>query len=101
MIKMFSHIKKGERVDESRLRLVIAFFHALGTYQEQEAKKEDQWRDQNWWQLVNHLAHEVEELKRSDTQLKVLHNLCDLVGLSVILLATLMEELGYFPTNNP
>ena len=92
---MFKQIK-DERIDESRLRLVNAFFYALGSYQEQEAKKEDQWRDQNWWQLVNHLAHEVEELRRSDTKIKLLHNLCDLVGLSTILLATAMEEAGYF-----
>lgn len=96
---MFKHLK-DQRMDESRLRLVNAFFFALGAYDEQESKKEDQWRDQTWWQLVKHIAHEVEELKRSDTRMKLLHNLCDLVMLADILLATAMDESGYFSQEN-
>lgn len=87
---------KNERVDDSRVRLEKAFYFALGAYTEQEAKKWDQWRDQSWGQLYNHIKHELQEIKRSESHLKLIHNLCDLVGLSTILLAHIMEKTGHF-----
>ena len=61
---------KKTRVDESRAELERAFYYALGGYAEQEAKKDDQWRDQTIGQLYAHLAHEIDEvrvnLKRND-----------------------------------
>ena len=89
---------KKTRVDESRAELERAFYYALGGYAEQEAKKDDQWRDQTIGQLYAHLAHEVDEvrvnLKRNDRLTFLLHNCVDLVGLSTILLATVMEMAG-------
>ena len=86
---------KETRVDESRKMLVNASYFAIGAYTEQEAKKLDQWRDENWWQLCNHIAHEVEEIRRSiNDSTKLIHNLNDLVGLSLIMLAKGMIETG-------
>lgn len=85
-----------ERKDYSRAQLLQAAHHAIGAYTEQEAKKEDQWRDEPWWKLYNHISHEIKEIKRSKTLTIKLHNCNDLVGLSLILLARTMEEAGYF-----
>lgn len=86
------------RTDESRSRLVNAFYFALGAYTEQEAKKEDQWRDQSIGQLYAHLNHEVQEirtnLKRDDKVQFLIHNVIDALSLSAIFLAKLMEEHG-------
>lgn len=86
---------KKTRVDESRKKLVEAFYFALGGYTEQEAKKEDQWRDQSIGQLYAHLKHEVEEiranLKRNDRLTFLLHNCVDAVCLSTILLSKVMD----------
>lgn len=83
------------RTDKSRAKLVNAFYYALGGYAEQEAKKDDQWRDQSIGQLYAHLAHELEEvrinLKRNDRLTFLLHNCVDMVGLSTILLSTVMD----------
>jgi len=83
------------KTDESRSKLKEAFYYALGGYAEQEAKKDDQWRDQSIGQLYAHLAHEIEEirtnLKRDDRITFLLHNCVDAVGLSCILLSTVMD----------
>lgn len=87
---------KNCRVDKSREELVKAFFFALGSYMEQEATKEDSWKDMNIGQLYDHLRHEVEvEIKRNlkppkDQLSYLLHNCVDAVNLSVILLAKVM-----------
>ena len=54
---------KKTRIDESREALFKAFLFALGSYTEQEATKNDQWRDQSIGQLYDHLKHELEEIK--------------------------------------
>jgi len=90
---------KKTRIDESRERLVRAFYFALGSYMEQEAKKEDQWRDQNLGQLYAHLKHELEEIRRSmqsGNLTFLLHNCVDAVSLATILLAKVMEMAGLF-----
>ena len=90
---------KRRRMDESRGFLVKAFYFALGSYMEQEAKKEDQWRDQSIGELYAHLRHEIEEVRRNlktNDYTYLVHNCADLVGLSAILLAKVMEEGGYF-----
>lgn len=92
---------RGTRIDESRARLVRAFYFALGGYTEQEAKKLDEWRDQSLGQLYDHLRHELDEirsnLKRSELSYLV-HNCVDAVGLSTILLATAMEMADLDPS---
>lgn len=83
------------RTDESRQKLVEAFYFALGSYTEQEATKEDTWRDQSIGQLYAHLFHELGEirtnLKRNDKLQFLLHNCVDAVSLSTILLSKVMD----------
>lgn len=84
-----------ERKDESRELLSKAFFFALGSYLEQEVKKEDQWRDQSIGNLFSHLKHEIEEVKRdmqSGNFTHLMHDCVDAAMLSTILLARVMEE---------
>ncbi len=92
------------RTDESRARLVEAFYFALGSYAEQEAKKDDQWRDQSIGQQYAHLHHELEEirinLKRNDRLTYLLYNCVDAVSLATMLLSTVMEMAGITPKEN-
>jgi len=85
---------KRERLDESREILVRAFMFAFGSYVEQEAKKEDNWREREIGELYFHLAHEVEEirhnLKRSEAAYLV-HNAADTVMLSLMLLSKALD----------
>lgn len=87
-----------DRRDESRAIIVKAFYFALGSYMEQEAKKNDQWRDQNLGQLFAHTSHEMEEIRKNINEKMpmtyLLHNCVDLVGLSCMLLADVMMRSG-------
>ena len=65
---------------------------AFGAYTEQEAKKDDQWRDKEYYDHWIHLSHEVAELKRSKTVTIQMHNLTDAVMLSLILYAYLINK---------
>ena len=91
-------IAKPDRRDESRARLLEAFYHALGSYTEQEAKKFDQWRDKTLRENFLHLSHELQEIKNNmDKKMPMtylVHNCDDAVGLSCILLAQVMEMAG-------
>lgn len=82
---------KGKRVDSSRAELIKAAYFALGSYTEQESKKEDVWKDQTIGQLYAHIKHELEEIKRSKEMKIHLHNACDLASLSLIYLAKIMK----------
>jgi len=90
---------KEARQDLSRAKLVRAFYFALGSYVEQEAKKGDSWRDQSVGQLYAHLAHEIEEIRRNLRPPKnhlsfLLHNCLDAVMLSTMLLCKVMDLSG-------
>ena len=88
---------------ESRRKLVNAFFMALGSYIEQEAKKGDEWREQSIGQIYAHLSHEVEEirrnLKRGEREL-LIHNCIDAVMLATMLLAKVAEQEGLLDKEN-
>ena len=94
-------ITEKDRRDESRGLLVRAFEMALGSYTEQEAKKFDSWRDQETWKLFNHLAHEIEEIKKNLKQKMantyLVHNAMDVCSLATIFLAHIMLKDGLFP----
>ncbi len=89
-------ITQKDRRDESREILCKAFFMALGSYTEQEAKKFDQWRDKPIWDLFNHLAHEIEEihknLKQKMDNTYLVHNAMDVCSLATIFLAHVMMK---------
>lgn len=84
---------KKERIDDSRQRIREAMNQALGVYIEEEAKKTDSWRDLTYYDLFRHLRHELQEIERSDTPTKQLHNALDACGLSAILAAKVIEEM--------
>ena len=91
------------RVDNSRVLLEKAFYFALGSYMEQEAKKEDQWRDQSIGQLYDHLKHELEEIRANMKRQELtylVHNCVDAVGLSTILLSKAMGMAGLLMTDD-
>jgi hypothetical protein len=88
---------KARRMDESRAKLARAFAFALGGYMEQEATKEDQWRDQSIGQLYAHLRHELDEIQsnlRQSDMTWLVHNASDAVGLATIFLAKVLEAAG-------
>lgn len=90
---------KKERIDESREKLVKAFYFALGSYMEQEAKKSDSWNELSVGQLYAHLKHELEEIKNNLSRQELtylLHNCVDAVSLSIILLVKVMEKTELF-----
>ena len=91
-------ITPPDRRDESRARLVYAMYHGLGSYTEQEAKKFDQWRDKTLRENFLHLKHEISEVEKNINQKMpmtyLVHNCDDLVGLSAILLAQVMQMAG-------
>jgi len=85
--------KVDERLSESRAIIRESMAMAYGSYVEQEAKKFDQWRDQTWWQLVQHTRHEIEELQRSGGfKTKQLHNALDLCSLGAIMASKIILE---------
>lgn len=88
-----------ERIDKSRKRMMETFFFAMGSYVEQEAKKEDTWRDETFRNLYLHAKHEFVEIDRSKSLTKQIHNATDLVLLANILLAHLLEKNGMFEEN--
>lgn len=88
-----------ERIDKSRERMMKTFFFAMGSYVEQEAKKEDTWRDESYRKLYLHAKHEFQEIERSKSLTKQIHNCVDLVLLANILLAHLLEKNGMFEEN--
>jgi len=79
-----------ERMSQSRSVLYRAHSLAMGSYIEQEAKKIDQWRDQTWWTLLQHLKHEIRELEDSKDITIQLHNAIDACSLSAILIGKLL-----------
>jgi len=72
-----------------------SFMFALGSYVEQEAKKGDNWRERNLGELYNHLAHEVEEIRRNLRRSEaayLVHNTANAVMLSCMLLAKALDH---------
>ena len=84
--------EQDKRMSESRRRLMRAFYVALGSYIEQEAKKLDQWRDELFGQNYGHLSHEVKEIGRSKSRAAQIHNCMDSAMLSLIMLDKVLEE---------
>jgi len=87
-----------DRRDESRELLSKAYFMALGSYTEQEAKKDDNWRDRTTWELFQHLSHEIEEIKKNLNEKMpntyLVHNAMDVSSLATIFLAHVMIKDG-------
>jgi len=84
--------EQDKRLSESRQLIHDAHMISYGSYIEQEASKFDTWRDQTYWQLVQHLRHEVDELERSKTRVAQLHNAIDACSLASIIIGRHMLE---------
>lgn len=84
--------QQDKRLAESRRLIRQAMDMSYGCYVEQEATKADTWRDQTFWQLAKHLAHECEEIERSvGNKTLLVHNGMDCVALSLMILAKALE----------
>ena len=83
-----------ERLNESRRKMKEAFLFAIGAYTEQESKKLDEWRNQDYYTLFRHLKHELKEVEKSNSLTMQIHNLSDCVGLSCILLSHVLDKSG-------
>jgi len=83
---------KEARMAQSRAMIREALDLAFGSYIEQEATKDDEWRDKTWWQAVKHLSHEIKEIERSKSNTIKLHNLLDAIMLSAHLVSRILEE---------
>ena len=81
-----------DRMQVSRRRLRQILDMAFGVYLEQEPKKEDSWRDEEYGTMFGHLKHEMEEISRSDSRTKQLHNCLDACVLSALLAAKILEK---------
>ena len=77
-----------------------AFYFALGKYWEKHTNKDVSWRAMNITDVYAHLANEIEEIRGDLKTLEIaemgylLENAVDAVGLSVILVATVMIKEG-------
>jgi hypothetical protein len=77
------------RLTESQELLRSVMSESLGIYMAKEPKNEDQWREQEYWQILDHLKHEIEEIQRSQTLDRKYHNALDCIGQASILAAHL------------
>lgn len=78
------------RKSDSRRRLRAIFNMALGVYIKEEINKEDSWRDIEYHKLWSHFLHEVEEIKRSKSRIRQLHNILDAINLLGMCAAKIM-----------
>jgi len=83
---------QDQSLQDSRRRLRQALDMAFGSYVEQEATKFDNWREETFGAVFDHLKHEVLEIRRSKTRTTQLHNAIDACMLSAILVAKILER---------
>jgi len=73
------------RMAESRKLIEQCMHEALGLYIAKEPKHGDEWRDKDIWKNLEHLAHEVEEIRRSKNLGRKYHNALDCCSQAAIL----------------
>ena len=78
---------KPTRLTESQELLRSVMSEAMGIYMAKEPKNGDEWREQEFWRLLSHLKHEIEEVERSGTLDRVYHNALDCIGQAAIIAA--------------
>ena len=77
---------------DSQRRLRQVFDFAFGVYMKEEINKTDSWRDIEWGKLWAHFTHEIEEIKRSKTRTRQLHNILDAINLLGMLGGKIVES---------
>ena len=80
---------KPTRLTESQELLRSAMSEAMGVYMAKEPKNGDEWREQEFWRIISHLRHEIEEIDRSVNLDRRYHNTLDCIGQAAILAAHL------------
>jgi hypothetical protein len=86
--------KNETRQVESQIMIREAMAEAIGLYIAKEPKHSDEWRDKSVWEVFMHLSHEIDEIKRSGTSDRQLHNALDACAQSAILAARIKLEQG-------
>ena len=83
------------RLMESQALLREVMAESIGIYMSKEPNPKfgDSWRDISIWQLIQHLAHEVEEIKRSDSPDREYHNSLDAIVLAAMIAARIRLDL--------
>ena len=85
--------KETNRVIDSHKRVQQMLDKAMGLYIAKEPKHKDEWRDKTVWQNFMHLKHEMEEIERSKSADRQLHNALDACGQAAILAASIMLKM--------
>lgn len=83
-----------ERHIESQRMIRDCMAEAIGIYIAKEPTEKDNWRDKSIWQTFMHLKHEIEEIQRSKSSDRQLHNALDACGQAAILAARIKIEMG-------
>lgn len=73
------------RLMESQDLLRDTAHEAIGIYMAKEPSEKDNWREVAYWNLLQHIRHEFEEIVKSSTPDRQYHNLLDLIGLILML----------------
>lgn len=84
---------KKNRIIESQELLRSVMAESLGIYMAKEPKNFDQWREQDYWQILSHLKHEIEEIDRSITLDRKYHNTLDCIAQAAILASYLRLKM--------
>lgn len=77
--------KESNELMESQDLLRECMAEALGIYMAKEPKIKDQWKNQQLWEVIEHLNHEVQEIKRSKELDRIYHNALDAIGQASII----------------
>jgi hypothetical protein len=85
---------KEERQIESQWIIRESLAEALGIYIAKEPSEKDTWRDKDIWSAFQHLKHEIEEIERSKTMDRQLHNALDACAQAAILASRIKLEMG-------
>jgi hypothetical protein len=91
---IFMTEKNESRQIESQMMIIEAMAEARGLYIAKEPKHFDEWRDKTVWEVFMHLKHEIEEIERSATTDRQLHNALDACAQASILAARIKLEMG-------
>lgn len=86
--------KPEDRLVDSQIRIRECMAEAVGLYIAKEPKHKDEWRDKTVWEVFMHLSHEIDEIKRSGTTDRQLHNALDACAQAAILAARIKLEQG-------
>ena len=81
------------RLATSRFLVSQQMERAIGIYIKAEPNQSDSWREKKHWDALQHLTHEVEEVRKTPDLEGKYHNALDCVGQAAILAATIELEI--------